>query len=142
MEELAYGSWVYFVNPPAKTGEKRGKWIYSYNFNNLEYAAEICEKAVKEHIVEEAKYTRIKPKDKDTGIVCFYLDIDDLEGHKKIITYMLDNNLIQKTKDGRLYNLSFKLNTQTKSREYGKDFKAELKLSDLIDLSTGKFLKS
>ena len=140
MEKLAYGPWMYFVNPPAKTSEKRGKWIYSYNFINVEYAAEICEKAVKEHIVEEAKYTKVKPKDKDTGIVCFYLDIDDLEGHKKIITYMLDNNLIQKTKDGRLYNLSFKLNTQTKSEEYGKDFKAELKLSDLIDLNTGKWL--
>lgn len=116
--------------------------MYSYNFKDVEYVSEICEKAVKEHIVEEAKYTRVKPKDKDTGIVCFYLDIDDLEGHKKIITYMLDNNLIQKTKDGRLYNLSFKLNTQTKSGEYEKEFKAELKLSDLIDLSTGKFLKS
>lgn len=52
---------------------------------------------------------------------------------------MLDNNLIPKTKDGRLYNLSFKLNIQTQSGEYGKDFKAELKLSDLIDLSTGEW---
>ena len=54
---------------------------------------------------------------------------------------MLNNNLIRRTKDGRLYNLSFKLNVQTRSGEYGKDFKAELKLSDLIDLNTGEWLQ-
>ena len=53
--------------------------------------------------------------------------------------FMLENNLIQKTKAGKLFNISFKLDDQTRAGEYGADFKSEIKLADFIDLYTGEW---
>ena len=51
----------------------------------------------------------------------------------------MENNLIQKTKAGKLFNISFKLDDQTRAGEYGADFKSEIKLADFIDLYTGEW---
>lgn len=53
--------------------------------------------------------------------------------------YFLVNNLIQKTKKGRLYNISFKLDKQTQAGEYGNEFHSEIRLSNFIDLETGEW---
>ena len=49
-------------------------------------------------------------------------------------------NLIRKTKTGKYYNISFKLDRQTEAGEYGDDYKGTIKLSDFIDLTTGEWL--
>ena len=67
------------------------------------------------------------------------MNIDDIEGHRKILQFFLDNDLIRKTTKGKLYNIAFKLDEQTKRGEYGEDFVAELKLDSFIDLETGKW---
>ena len=36
------------------------------------------------------------------------------------IQFFLDNDLIRKKKDGGLYNISFKFDTQTRAGEYGE----------------------
>ena len=76
-----------------------------------------------------------------TGVICFYLNGDDIENHHRVIRFMIDNKLIRKTKTGRLYNISFKFDDQTRSGEYGADFKGEIKLAQFIDLNTGEWLK-
>lgn len=126
--------WVFYIGEEAKTlqKDKCGKWMYF--FDNKEFAAEMCEKAVMQNVVVEAKY-----KDLQSGVACFYLNSDDLERHKKIINFFLENNLIQRTKTGKLYNISFKLNEQTRAGEYGDDFKAEIKLDQFINLETGEW---
>ena len=60
--------------------------------------------------------------------------------HKKIISFMKDNNLIKKTKNGKYYNISFKMDSQTRNLEYGVMFNAQLKLENFIDLDTGEFI--
>ena len=80
-------------------------------------------------------------KNDATGVVCFYTDAEDIEGHKAIISFMLDNDLIRKTKSGRYFNISFKLDSQTRNGEYGNKFDGEIHLSDFVDLVTGEFIK-
>ena len=46
-----------------------------------------------------------------------------------------------KTKTGRLYNISFKFDDQTRAGEYGADFKGAIKLAQFIDLNTGEWIK-
>lgn len=51
---------------------------------------------------------------------------------------MMDNELTQKTKTGRLYSISFKFDDQTRAGEYGADFKGAIKLAQFIDLNIGE----
>ncbi|MER1897663.1 hypothetical protein KJJ87_03585, partial [Proteus mirabilis] len=67
------------------------------------------------------------------------LNIDDIEGHKKVIKFFLDNKLIPINKSGKFKNISFKLDMQTMNREYGDKFEGKLSLEHFIDLSSGIF---
>ena len=62
-----------------------------------------------------------------------------MESHKKVIQFFLDNDMIQKTKTGKLYNISFKLDDQTRAGEYGEMFQSEIKLEQFLDLYTGEW---
>ena len=114
---------------------KCGKWMC--HFNNLSFAENICQNAVINGIVEEAKHSN-----NVDGVCFFYLNIDDIEGHKCVIEYFLKNKLIPKTKKGRYYNIPFKLDEQTRKGEYAEfgNFTPKLTLSDFVNLDTGEFL--
>lgn len=129
------GGWVFYVSENANKldNHKSGKWMYF--FDNKEFVAKICKDAVEQRIVVESKHS-----DNMTGVACFYLESDDTETHKKILKYFLDNNLIRKTKTGKFYNISFKLDNQTRNEEYGADFKSDIKLENFLNLSTGEWL--
>lgn len=131
--EKGFG-WIYYIGDTSKLeNDKCGKWMHF--FNNKDFIAEICENAVKNNIVAESKHS-----DDDTGVACFYLNHDDIDTHKKVLSYFIENNLIRKTKTGRLYNISFKLDNQTRLGEYGDDFHSEIKLSSFINLDTGEWI--
>lgn len=134
MEIIKQGGWIYYCadNLQLFNNDKIGKWMYF--FDDKKFITKICKDIVEMNIVSESKHT-----DAETGVACFYLNCDDIQTHKKIISYFMENNLIRKTKKGRLYNIAFKLNKQTNAREYGNDFKAKITLSDFIDLSTGNW---
>ena len=34
------------------------------------------------------------------GVICFYVNSDDMERHRRVIQFMLDNNLIKKLRTG------------------------------------------
>lgn len=53
---------------------------------------------------------------------------------------MMDNDLMQRTKRESLYNISFKLDAQTRAGERGPGFQAQIRLNDLVNLETGEFL--
>ena len=128
--------WVYYVNEAEAVkydSSKVGKWMYFFKDNS--FAAKICEKAVADGVVAEAKHSNAPD-----GVCCFYLHYDDKAAHKRCITFFLDNGLIRKTKAGKLYNISFKLDDQTRNGEYGADFESEIKLSNFVDLETGKWI--
>lgn len=137
MREVKQFGWVYYLQedaPKVLDKHKCGKWMYF--FENKEFAAEMCRNAVESGVVKESKHS-----DAESGVSCFYLNGDDIETHKKVIQFFMDNNLIRKTKVGKLYNISFKFDDQTRAGEYGADFKGEIKLEQFLNLTTGEWLK-
>ncbi|MFN7049834.1 hypothetical protein ACK4QX_19205 [Proteus mirabilis] len=128
--------WVYFSSKNeinSTNNDKIGKWMYF--FNDAEFTEKICQKAILNSVVEHCKYTN----NAESGVACFYLNIDDIEGHKKVIKFFLDNKLIPINKSGKFKNISFKLDMQTMNREYGDKFEGKLSLEHFIDLSSGIF---
>ena len=135
VKKISMGGWIFYLSGKENDLDKHkcGKWMYF--FNNREFATHICEEAVKKDICAESKHT-----DAEEGVCCFYLDCDDIEGHKRVIKFFIENDLIRKTKTGKLYNISFKLDDQTRAGEYGTEFHSEIKLEQFVDLNTGKLL--
>lgn len=128
--------WIYYLNETESRKldkSKIGKWMYF--FSDKAFVETVCRKAVESGSVSEAKYSN-----DNTGVCCFYLNCDDIEAHKRILTFMIDNKLIQRTKTGKLYNISFKLDSQTAQRQYKGNFVATLKLADFVDLETGEWI--
>ncbi|MFC7784246.1 hypothetical protein ACFQWC_07065 [Rossellomorea sp. GCM10028870] len=74
------------------------------------------------------------------GEAVIWYSTDKKEDLTKLVEYLIENNLIQKTKTGKLYNISFKYDTQTRNNEYGDNFVAQIKLADLVNLATGEIL--
>ena len=119
--------------------DKRGKWMYF--FEDQSFAQQICKKAIMEHVCYLCKCSDLEEQRTPKGVICFYLNGDDIENHKRVILFMMDNNLIPKTKTGRYYNNSFKFDYQTAAGEYGADFKGKIKLDEFIDLKTGRWIR-
>lgn len=100
--------------------------------------------AVLDGVVVEAKYsnpeTLIAAGSKQ-GVCWIYLNGNDRESHKRVLSYMLENGLIRKTKTGKLYNISFKFDSETYAGKYkGSGFYGKIKLADFVDLKTGEFI--
>lgn len=134
MKKIATPFWIYYIDDeiPRFNPDKCGKWMYFYRDFD---ASPICEKAIQEHVVKECKHSNAFD-----GVCCFYLEDDDIDTHKKVIQYFIDNNLIRRTKTGKLYNISFKHDSETLSGKYGKNYHPDIKLERFIDLNTGKWL--
>lgn len=133
MIEFEIGPWMYYASDNVKSlkKDKCGKWMYF--FDNKEFVSKICKKAVEEKIVVTAKHSNDKQ-----GVSCFYINGDDNESHKRVIEFFLENGLIRKTKTGKLANISFKFDDQTRNGEYGERFEASIKLDMFVDLATGR----
>ena len=135
-----FGGWCWFLSGQESLliEDKCGKWMIF--FDNQEFAENICQKAIDENACYECKCTDMESTGTPTGVICFYLNGDDIENHKRIIEFMIRNNLIRKTKTGKLFNNSFKFDKQTRAGEYGADFEGKIKLEQFIDLNTGKWI--
>lgn len=136
------GGWCWYLSGDEGKldAEKCGKWMYF--FQDIEFAMQMCQKAIDEGVCYECKCTDMSLMSAPTGVICFYLNGDDLNNHKRVIEFMINNGLIRKTKTGKLYNISFKFDSQTRAHEYGADFEGAIKLDAFVDLNTGKWIKS
>ncbi len=134
MNIIVQNGWIFYLgdNVHLLENDKCGKWMYF--FDNKDFVSKLCRKAIENGVVVESKHS-----DAETGVSCFYLNGNDIDGHKKVIQFFLDNNLIKRTKGGKLYNISFKFDNQTRAGEYGEDFVAEIKLEQFLDLTTGEW---
>ena len=112
-----------------------------YFFEDQTFAQQICKAAIESGACYECKCTNMEEQMVDTGVICFYLNGDDIANHIRVIRFMLDHDLIRKTKTGRYYNNSFKFDDQTRAGEYGADFEGKIKLSEFINLDTGEFIR-
>jgi len=137
-KKRAFG-WYWFLSGDEDKLEKEkcGKWMHF--FTNQDFAISICEKAIEEGACFECKCSDLELQGK-TGVICFYLNGDDIDNHKRVIEFMLKNDLIRKTKAGKLYNDRFKLDNQTRAHEYGADFEGKIKLEQFLDLYTGEWI--
>ena len=129
--------WVYYISEN-RTEEydpdKVGKWMYF--FYNRDFVDRVCSEAVERKIVNSAKYSNdIK------GVACFYINGDDLVAHKRVLDYFFEKHLIPKGKYSKFRDISFKFDSQTLLGKYGKDFHARIRLSDFVDLETGRWLE-
>ena len=135
----AYWSYYIDVNRARSLEDHNiGKWMHF--FNDITFADAICRKAVLGGTVAVCKHTSASVADDGCGVICFYLNATDLEAHRRTLTFMLENDLIRRTKAEKLYNIGFKLDDQTRAGEYGSMFNAKIKLEDFVDLETGEFL--
>lgn len=90
-------------------------------------------------LVKHTHPDRIAESDKSTWVIIWYSD-DSKESLQKLALFLYRNDLIQRTKAGRLYNIAFKYDEQTRTGEYGGDFKAKISLDKIMDLDTGALL--
>ena len=137
MRVVSNPAWVFYVNEEAAAEfdeNKVGKWMYF--FGDREFAEKVCKQAVEDGVVAEAKHSNALE-----GVCCFYLNCDDMEAHKRTINYFIENGLIRRTKAGKLYNISFKLDSQTLDGQYGSDFQSEIKLANFVNLETGEWIR-
>ena len=95
---LRMGGWYWYLSGEKEKLEKHkcGKWMYF--FEDQSFAQQICEKAIAEHVCYECKCTDMEVQLVPTGVICFYLNGDDIENHKRVIQFMMDNDLIQDRK--------------------------------------------
>ena len=138
--ELEALGWYWYLSEDAETKlipSKCGKWMHF--FEDQEFARKICRKAIEEGVCYECK-CRILDSRNITGVICFYLNGDDVENHRRVISFMLRNDLIPRTQYGRYHNLSFKYDSQTQAGEYGDSYKGKIKLSDFINLYSGEWI--
>ena len=136
MRVIKNPAWVYYLadTDPHFDETKVGKWMYF--FGDRQFVEKICREAIEQNIVEECKHSNA-----DDGVSCFYLNDDDLEGHRRVIEFFIKNDLIPKTKKGKLYNISFKHDTQTLAGEYGGDYHSDIKLEEFVNLETGEWIE-
>lgn len=139
MKIIDMPGWRHFVGDDAALdGSKVGKWMYFFRgLEGQQFAEEMCRKAIEDGVVTAAKRSD-NPGD---GVACFYLNCDDEAAHKRIISFLIEHDMIRKTKAGKLYDISFKLDQQTLAGEYGKGFRPEIKLSQFINLYTGEWIR-
>lgn len=142
LENIVNSSWEYFKTEATLDPSKVGKWMVFFDFSNSrENIKNYCREAVEKGIVTSTKLSN-RPNPAGQGVACFYLEIDNYEGHKRIIKFLMQHNLILKTKNNeKFYNMSFKLDSQTKNNEYKEGFISKLTLDELIDLKTGTWIK-
>ncbi|MCI8488357.1 MAG: hypothetical protein HFE36_06635 [Clostridia bacterium] len=125
--------------------EKCGKWMsfFGGDLDKIFFVEDVCKEAVERGIVTQVKHTSSTGfLIQGTGVMCFYVNADDREGHRRVISYFLEKGLIQKKKTGELFNISFKRDKQTRAREYGSNFSSDIKLNQFINLKTGKWIET
>ena len=145
VEKIEARGWVFYVDTEKELSLHTpyvGKWMYFFDIDDSDFADEICKKAVESGVVAEAKRSDdMMLPIQGTGVCCFYCNGNDMAAHKKVIAFFLQNDLVRRTKSGKLYNISFKLDAQTIAGQYRDDFKAAVKLADFVDLTSGKWLR-
>ena len=143
--KVDYEDWSFYVNwknYEKLSKDRCGKWIFCFagTKENISFIKAICEFAVENNISIMVKHTReYISLLQGYGMCCFYCNDDDTEIHRKILSYLIKNNLIFRRKNGYLYNIPFKYEEQSDNNEYGRDFVALLSINDFIDLETEKW---
>lgn len=136
-----FGFWKCYRSKgaPAKSPKTVGKW--TYQFSDERAAMRICEEALQEGVCLECRCTDISKTKMPTGVVCFYVNGDDVEEHRRVIDFMLAHGLIQKTSAGNYCDLVFKFDDATCIQSRDKNLARRVRLADFVDLTSGEWLE-
>ena len=143
MQIFDSGCWIFYIQGKPKFDDNKiGKWMHFFEDKDYDRVSELCRNTVEDGVVLEAKHSDGNNKGTyENNVACFYLECDDMERHKKVIRFFLDNDMIRKTETGKLHNISFKLDNQTYAGEYGENYHGHIKLEQFLDLQTGNWLE-
>ena len=94
-------------------------------------APSVCWKAMRENIVISAGH---RDTSDSYNVSAFLHCENDSESHKRVISFLLENNLILKTKKGLFYNIHFKW------YDSNINFSPKIALSDFVNLRTGELI--
>ncbi|GEN46725.1 hypothetical protein [Alkalibacillus haloalkaliphilus] len=143
------GGWCYYgknnsQSPAFKKTDNIGKFM-TYGKGDLSNELqELILKAIKQGVTPLVKHNDLEmlgfnPRSTDGSWVVIWYSNDERENLKSLANFLIDHELVPKTKSSRYYNISFKYDNETRNDEYGEQFKPSIKLEDLMDLNTGEF---
>ncbi|KJH56491.1 MULTISPECIES: hypothetical protein [Bacillus subtilis group] len=143
------GGWCYYgidisQSRAFKETDKVGKFMTFGHGDLTNEMQELILKAIKQGITPLVKHTDIdtleyNPRSKDGSWMIAWYSTDEEKSLKGLAKFLIDHDLVSKTKSGRYYNISFKYDKQTRMGEYGEQFKSSISLENLMDLNTGEF---
>ncbi len=139
MKIKEYTGWTFYYGDCVQGfgSDNPGRWCYY--FTNQQYADLLCRAAVDSDVA-----TMCKCENKSKGSVYFYVHTHNMAEQKRFLEFFIGNNLVQKTKKGNLFNVSFKSdkNPFTSGHGFTKEGSITVvaKLDSFIDLSTGEWL--
>lgn len=136
------GGWVYYLGRGHENldPDRCGKWMWHFPWHDMELAAEVCDAAVRQGVVSEAKHNAWVCPSYLTGVCCLYLNGDDDEGHRMTIEFLMEQGLIPCDEEGAYEDIPFKYDWQTMAGQYEDSFVPEITLSQFVDLRTGKWI--
>ena len=121
-----------------------GKWMLFFRGGESDWMEKVCRRAVESGACHEAKMSTPFQREQHggTGVACFYIDGDSPEQHRRLLSHMLEEDLLERDGDGRLVDVDFKFDWQTAAGMYDGDsgYVPQIMLSDFVDLDTGEFL--
>lgn len=116
-----------------------GKWMCFFLGDNYPWASSIVEMAVQQGICCMAKCSLpTHLNDRGRGVICLYGEYSDYEFHERCTQFMIDHNMIQRTKKGLFHDISFKMDWMTLLEIYG--ISGPIHLSDIRNLETGEWI--
>lgn len=136
-----HGGWFWFFGPDGGRSldpEDCGKWMWF--FRDQAAALDVCLRAVREGACVECKCSDLFAVGRPTGVACFYVNGSDVEGHRRVLSFLTRHGLVPRTSSGGYEDVPFKYDRQTRAGEYGDGFVPKLTLSDFMDPRTGDFL--
>jgi len=124
------GSYYSSKNPDLPNDYPDGSWIGKGKNGS---AALSCIKAVYEDVVSSAHHSDITV---NLNVPAFLNCTNTNENHRKVILFLISNDLIPRTKKGTLHNIHFK-----KYMQGNINYTPKVALSDFVDLKTGMFIE-
>ncbi|PEE42842.1 hypothetical protein [Bacillus pseudomycoides] len=138
------GGWCWYGTNTFKETDNVGKFMTYVPDDISDEMQALILKAIKQGATPFVKHTdpdtlAFNPYAKNGSLAIIWYSTDEEKNLKALAKFLVDNDLVPKTKAGKYWKLSFKYDEQTRNGEYGEQFKPSITLEDLMDLNTGEF---
>lgn len=107
-----------------------GRW--EVEFTEYYETQQLCTKAVEKELAEMACHTsKLRYLANGCGTACFYVKPNDIRAQRKLLKFLIHNNIIPRNDKGMLKNIPFLFEENSNSDYH---FTKEYHLSDFIKL--------